>query len=126
MTPNPVTVPAALPLRQFVENCALFYDFSAFPVTDEGGRLVGLLRSSAASRVERGLWQDVTVGDVMEPATEEMTISPAASAVLALARLGAEKGKRLVVEQGGRPVGIVSLRDLIGLIALGPHAAPGR
>ena len=128
MTTNLITVKPDLPLRQFVDQYVLPYHFAVFPVVDEEGRLTGLVHARDPARVEEAAWDTTTVGQLMRPATPDVLIDTGTDAVEALSRLRGEAGRRLIVMQDGRPVGIISLRDLLDFLALkidlSPRGAP--
>jgi Zn-dependent protease/CBS domain-containing protein len=118
MTSNPLVVPPDLPLRRFVDECVLPHHFALYPVVDASGMLIGVVHALDPRRVEPAFWDTVTVREVMHEPSPDTTVPPDLDAVDALARLRTEQGKRLVVVQDGRPVGIVSLRDLLDFLAL--------
>jgi CBS domain-containing protein len=118
MTENPVTVHPDLNLQEFVDSYVLHYHFTHFPVVDEDGRLVGIVRARDPKQVDSDRWPRLHVSDVMERPAPGTTIAPDADAVEALSRLRGEERKRLIVVQNNHPVGIVSLRDLMDFLAL--------
>jgi len=126
MTPNPITVRPELSLREFVDALVLPYHYAVFPVVGGGGRWIGVVNARDPARVDQTRWDSATVGDVARRAVPEMALHPNADAVEALSRLAGETGRRLVVVDGGRPVGIVSLRDLMDFLALKIDLRPGR
>jgi CBS domain-containing protein len=71
-------------------------------------------------------WGSTTVGRVMNAVHESMTIHPDDDAVDALGALRRRQESRLVAVENGRPVGIVSLRDLLGFLALKIDLEPRR
>jgi len=118
MSPGPVAVPAALSLRRFVDEYVLTRRLALFPVVDEQGLLVGVAGPRDPLKVDRMGWDFASVADIMGPAAEDITIAPLAPAAQALSRLSTDQGKALVVVEASRPVGIVSLRDLLEFVAL--------
>lgn len=118
MQPRPVTVRPDLSLRGFVDEYVLPYHFAMFPVVDEEGRLIGVIGSRDPARWSRAGWDAITVGDVMSEADRAFVLSPETPAPEAFARLAGEQGRRLIVVANNRPVGIVSLRDLLDFLAL--------
>ncbi len=118
MTENPVTVSPDLNLETFVDEYVLHYHFTHFPVVNEDGELVGIVRARDPKQVDSDRWPELHVSDVMEEPDPARIIAPNAEAVEALSRLRGEERKRLIVVEGRRPVGIVSLRDLVDFLAL--------
>lgn len=125
MTPSPVTVTRGLSLRRFVDEYVLPCHYELFPVVDDRGLLVGVARSRDPARVDQARWDEATVADIMQADAEDLTTSPDTAAVTALGRLSAQQDKRLVVVAAGRPVGILSLRDLMSFVALKRDLARG-
>jgi len=118
MTENPVTVSPSLNLQDFVDDYVLHYHFTHFPVVDEDGKLQGIVRARDPKQMDQGRWPELHVSDVMQAPEPALTIGPEADAVEALSRLRGEERRRLIVVRGDRPVGIVSLRDLMDFLAL--------
>ena len=126
MTTDVVTVPRDLNLQRFVDEVVFHHRFSYYPVVDEGGRLLGVVSARAPREVSQHEWGISSVGDVMKPAEESMTIGPDDDAVEALGSLRRREESRLVVVENGRPIGIVGLRDLLGFLALKIDLEPRR
>lgn len=78
---------------------------SRLPVVDRRGRVVGVLRLIDLFVGERG-----TVGDLMR---EAVRLDPATPVLDAVRALRAADGRLGVVERGGRPIGVVTERDLV-------------
>ncbi len=126
MTTDLVTVPREMPVDEFVEDCVFHHRFTYYPVVDEDGRMAGLMSARAPGDVERGRWPETTVGELMREMDEVLTIGPEADAVDVLAELRQREEPRAVIVEDGRPVGIVSLRDLLQFLALKIDLEPRR
>ena len=127
MTPDPVTVSPQIPLREFVDNYVLNYHFTYFPVVDESGRLIGIVHARDPKQIEQRDWEEATVGDVMNDVDEKMLLHPDVDAVEALSRLRGDETRRLiVVDAEDRPIGVLSLRDLMDFLALKIDLSPRR
>ena len=124
MTTSVVTVRPELTLRQFVDEYVLPYHFAVFPVVDGDGRLIGLVRARDPAAIAEAEWGAATVALVMREATPDVLVDANTEAVEALSRLRGEAGRRLIVVENGRPVGIVSLRDLLDFLALKIDLSP--
>ena len=92
--------------------------YSHFPVVDEEGRLIGTVNARDPANVDRADWETVTVDRLVRPAPSDVRIDARADAVEALSRLRGEPGRRLIVVENGRPIGIISLRDIFDFLAL--------
>jgi Zn-dependent protease len=128
MTTDPVVVPPSLDLLQWVEGYVYRHHRKAFPVASSEG-LGGVIDTSALAGVPRSEWGRHTVGEVMRRDLPALTISPDGDALDALGKMQREGVSRLLVTEGGRLVGIVSLKDLLRFLSLkleleGPDA-PG-
>lgn len=117
MCPDPTTVSADLLLSVLVED--FFYrDFHSFyPVIGDGG-LVGSVSLKQVKNVPRERWAASTVGDLAEPPSESNTIDADTDAVEALSSMQKTGVSRLMVMEGGRLVGIITLKDLLRFLAL--------
>ena len=118
MTPDPVTAPADITLREFVEDYVYRHHFKMFPVVDESGRLVGCLSIDRVKEVPREMWESTTVREVAEGCSGRNTVTPETDAMKALSRMQRLGVSRLMVTQGDRVVGIFSIRDVMKLMAL--------
>ena len=115
MTPYPIVVDVATPIAQ----CARLMDardIGALGVMEEG-RLVGVLtdRDIVTRAVGRELDpREITAGDV---ATKEVVaVAPAASIAEAERNMRERAVRRLfVVAEDGRPLGIITVDDLIAI-----------
>jgi CBS domain-containing protein len=63
-------------------------------------------------------WTVKTVADILQPCSEENTISPDADAMKALSRMNRNKVSRLMVTENGELRGILSLKDLLDFLSL--------
>lgn len=117
VTRAPVVVPATLPLDRFVDDYALGYHFSHFPVVEDG-RPVGILRTRAVADVPRAEWAVTPVAALMRPLGPEDVVHPDDTAEAALARMQENGEGRVLVVDGGRLEGVLTLRDLLEHLAL--------
>ena len=117
MTRDPVSVPPDASLRDLVSEYVYRHHFGAFPVID-GGRAVGLVGLKHLKGVRESEWGETTVGDVMTPLQRDMTVPARLPALDALKRLQKDQEKRLIVTDGERVVGIVTLADLMAVVGL--------
>ena len=84
-----------------------------------GGRPPGRVhRHEALGQVPRPDWARHTIGEVMRHDLEAITIAPDADALQALGMMRRTRSSRLLVVQGDRLVGILSLKDLLSFLHL--------
>jgi Zn-dependent protease/CBS domain-containing protein len=117
MNSDPVTVPPDLDLRRWVEEYVYRYHRKAFPVVADG-RLEGYVTTQALAHYPRSEWGAHTVGEVMEHELRPVSIAPDADAVRALGQMQRTGLSRLLVVEGDRLVGLVSLKDLLRFLHL--------
>lgn len=117
MKTDVVTVPREVSVADLVENYFYKHHFKMFPVTS-GEKLAGCVSTREVSRLPREEWQRQTVGAIAAPCTPETSISPDTDAVDALARMNKSRASRLLVTEGERLVGILTLKDLLRFLAL--------
>src|SRR5262249_32809507 len=117
MTPNPITVPAPLDLRAWVDEYVYRHHHKSFPVTVEG-RLAGVIHTGALARFPRAEWHLHTVGEVMRRDVDALSLPPDANALQALDRMRRTGSSRLLVTEGDRLVGVISLKDLAHFLRL--------
>ncbi|MDH4074092.1 MAG: site-2 protease family protein, partial [Gammaproteobacteria bacterium] len=124
MRSEPVTVPPSITIREWVEDYVYRHHFKMFPVVD-GGQLLGCVSIDNIRKVPRGEWDIRTVRDVMEPGTDANTV-PAGMAAEKLLTAMVQPGRqaRYMVVDGGKLVGVVSLKDVLELVALKMQIEP--
>ncbi len=130
MNTGVVSVPRGLDVQTFVESCVFGHLLDQYPVVDEAGHVVGLVRARAPKNVPRADWATTSVGALMEGLTQGAVLHPDADAARALALLSQQQEGTLLVVEDGKPIGTLGLRDLLRFLALtaelGPQAAPPR
>jgi Zn-dependent protease/predicted transcriptional regulator len=118
MKRDPVTVPPSITIREWVEDYVYRYHFKMFPVVGNSN-LVGCINVRSIKEIPRNEWQTRTVREFMEPCSTANMVSPdteTSSLLSALVRPG--ENSRYMVVDNGRLVGMISLKDLLDLIAL--------
>ena len=98
--------------KQMAEN-----DIAAIVVTDDGGKLLGIVTERDLTRRVIAGNRDadkVTVGEIMTGDPD--TLAPGDSALDALELMGTRKYRHLPVVDDGRVVGMVSIRDLYAAV----------
>lgn len=117
MVTNPVTVSRGLTLEEFVNDYVYRYHYKMFPVVSFD-RLVGCITVRQAAEVPREEWREHTVGEVAGPCTPDITIGPDEDAVRALAVMSRTENSRLLVVEGERLAGIITLKDMLQFLSL--------
>ena len=117
MNPDPVTVQSSMTVEKLVEDYIYKYHHKMFPVM-EGEKLVGCITTRQVKEIPREDWARETIREAASPVSAENTISPATDAVKALAMMNQGGVGRLLVVEGGRLVGLVTLKDLLDFFSL--------
>lgn len=117
MTPSPVTVSPELSIEDLAEQHLYRSFHDMYPVTDQG-RLIGCVSAKHVTAIPRDEWTRLTVRDVALPGSKDNTIDIGTQALAALSIMNRTGNSRLLVTEGGRLVGIVTLKDLMKFLAL--------
>jgi len=104
---NVVALSPDLSLEDAVNQYFLPYGYGGFPVVHEG-RLVGVVAVRDIQSVKNSLWAFRRVAEIMQPANDEMVVSPDLSAMQALEQMMAAGAERLVVVEDGLLLGLVT------------------
>jgi CBS domain-containing protein len=123
MTRDPIVVPPSVTLRAWVEDYVYRYHRKTFPVT-ENGRLEGVISTRVLQDYPREEWERHSVGEAMEQDLETVSIPPETDALEALAQMQRTGSSRLLVTEGRRLVGIVSLKDLLRFLQVKMELEP--
>jgi len=106
-----VAIPAELPLAE-AEQYFARYRFTAFPITDRAGRAVGLLSIDQLEKAPRSAWSTMTAGE-MADRDPELILGEREDVPHLLERARfARVGRATVIDEDGRPIGLISLTDV--------------
>jgi CBS domain-containing protein len=100
-----------------VEDYVYRYHRKLFPVASDG-RLAGVISTQALARYPREQWDKRTVAEAMQADVATLSIGPGADALEALGKMQRTGSSRLLVTEGDRLLGIVSLKDLLRFLNL--------
>jgi len=113
-----VTVTPDTSIEDLVERYIYKRHFKMFPVVTEGSdRLAGCVTSGDVKKIPRNEWPTHRVLEVLQPCSDQNTVSPDTDAVKALAKITKSGQSRLMVVDHDRLVGIISLKDLMSFLA---------
>jgi len=118
MNPEPQTVSPDRSLRDVVDEYVLHRNIRAMPVVDSDGKVVGLVTVAEIKKVPRERWDVATVGEVMLPAAEVVTVSPQANAGDALEIMGQRDINQLPVTEEGHLVGLLSRANALHFLQM--------
>lgn len=112
MTSDPETVHVGLTLNELVSEYFLNRRYSAFPVKDDRGGLVGLITLCQIKQVARDRWPMTRLQDVMLKLGEAPLVRPEDSLAVVLSRMEeAGLGRALVID-GGQLLGVITRADV--------------
>jgi Zn-dependent protease len=123
MNRDPIVVPPSLTLRNWVEDYVYRYHRKMFPVASDG-RLEGVISTQMLQGYPREEWDRHSVGEVMTHDLEPVSIPPETDALQALAQMQRTGSSRLLVTEGDRLLGILSLKDLLRFLQLKMELEP--
>jgi Zn-dependent protease/CBS domain-containing protein len=118
MHPAPVTVPRSLSVAELVDGYIYRHHFKMFPVVDDAGRLFGCVSTREVKELPRDEWDRQTVGAIAHRCGPESTVSPDTDAMKALSQMSRTGASRLMVVDGDRLLGILTLKDLLRFFSL--------
>jgi Zn-dependent protease/CBS domain-containing protein len=117
MTPSPVTVPASMTVREFLDGDLFRARHQSFPVTQNGDAATGLVTFNRIKQVPAGQRDHTRLADIACPLADVATATPDESVADLLPRLTACADRRALVFRDGRLAGIVSPSDITRMLA---------
>ena len=98
-------------------NVAVFHH-KMYPVVSDSDRVDGCVTTRQIKEVPRDEWNQKRVKDIEVPCSEDNTIEPDADAIEALSLMSRTGTSRLIVKEGDRLLGVVSLKDMLKFLSL--------
>lgn len=127
MDADPVTTRPELTLDEFSRLSGIDLARDAYPVLGDGGRPVGLIPTSCLREVPAEDWRRRTVADCMIGLAHVPALTAESSLDDAMEALRQSPVRRVLVVDGERLVGLLSLDDVartLGLRPVGPRTEP--
>jgi Zn-dependent protease/CBS domain-containing protein len=112
MSPEPVTVPGSISLRDAVDEYFLRHDHSAFPVHDEDDGTIGIITLRAVRQVPRDQWEVRQVWSAMTRVEDACTVGPGEAMDEVTKRLRDTDHERVLVVDHDVVVGIITAHDV--------------
>lgn len=116
MIRDPVTVPPDISIHELVERYIYGHYHEFFPVV-ESARLLGCIGIGQIRNLPRERWPLERVMDVMSPPSPANTVPADMDSLKVLAVMRQTGNSRLLVVEDGRLVGLITLKDLLRLMA---------
>lgn len=117
MSVEVVSVPPQATVRQLIEDYIYRYHFKLYPVSEDG-RLQGCISTRDVSHIPREQWDELRVGQIISQCKAGNTTSPDADAMEALTKMAQGKTSRLLVVEGERLAGIITMKDMMRFLSL--------
>jgi Zn-dependent protease/predicted transcriptional regulator len=117
MVDEVVTAPSSITVFDLIENYFYKYHYKMFPVS-ENGLLKGCVTTKQIKEIPKEQWATRKVSDIIQPCSGENTISPKADAMKALSLMNNTGNSRLMVVEGNKLLGVISLKDMLKFMAL--------
>jgi Zn-dependent protease len=126
MVHEPVTAPAGMDLRRFLDDVVWMHRYTSYPVVDEGGRVTGLIAFRKLTAVPRDQLASHTVGEHAEPLDRVVTVAPESPLIDAMQEMAAREAGRALVVDGDRLLGLLSSTDVLRALEARRAAEPSR
>lgn len=117
MKSDPITVPPSLSVKDLVENYIYKHHFKMYPVVDDG-QLMGCITLGQVKSVPLEERNRHYIRELAEECSAKNTIGPDDDAMKALTTMSRTHSSRLMVVEGNQLVGVISLKDMMGLLSL--------
>ena len=117
MAAEAVTVPPSIMVSDLVEDYFYKYHYKMFPVTEDG-TLKGCVTTKQIKELSKEQWATTKVSDIAQPCSEGNTVSPEADSMNALSLMNSTGNSRLMVVEGNKLLGVISLKDMLKFMAL--------
>jgi Zn-dependent protease len=117
ITQNPFTVAPSVTLDRFVEDYVYQHHFKMFPVVQDS-RLLGCMRADSVKEIPKAEWANHHINEFTTPCSTENAVGPDTNVRKAISIMNRTGNSRLLVVEGQRLVGIVTLKNLLEFLAL--------
>jgi len=118
MKTDPVTVTPDMTVDRLVEDYVYVFHHKMYPVVSDSDKVDGCVTTRQIKEVPREEWSRKRVKDIEVPCSEDNTIAPDADAIKALSLMNRTGTSRLIVKEGDRLAGVVSLKDMLKFLSL--------
>ncbi len=117
MKSDPITVSPSLTVENLVEDYIYKHHYKMYPVA-ENGRLIGCVTISQVKTIPKEERETYTVGELAVKCSDNNTIGPDEDAMKALTIMRKTNSSRLMVAEGDKLIGVITLKDMMGLLSL--------
>jgi Zn-dependent protease/predicted transcriptional regulator len=117
MNRNPVAVPADISIDRLVHDFVYTYHFRMFPVMGDS-KVLGCISTKQIKDIPREDWGQHSVREILVPCSGDNAVAPDTDAMDVLSILQRTGNSRLLVMDGDKLAGVVSLKDLLRFLSL--------
>lgn len=117
MKSEPITVSPSISVEDLIEDYIYKYHFKLYPVADNG-ELVGCVALNQIKNIPKEERKNRLVRELIVECSENNTIGPDEDAMKALTVMRKTHSSRLMVVEGDKLAGILTLKDMMGLLSL--------
>ncbi len=117
MKSDTVTVPPSLSVEDLVEDYIYKHHYKMYPVVEEG-KLIGCVTINQVKEIPKEERDKRKVAELAQSCSGKNTIGPDEDAMQALSIMRKNRASRLMVAEGDKLVGMISLKDMMGLLSL--------
>jgi len=117
MVSNPAVVSPDLNVEELIEDYIYKYHYKMYPVV-EGEKLLGCVELKRVKNIPKEERSFKKVRDITEKCSESNTISPHENADKVLSLMQQNNRSRLMVVDGDKLVGVISIKDLMDFLSI--------
>jgi len=117
MVPNPVVVSPGINLEELIEEYIYRYHYKMYPVVEQG-KLIGCVELKNVKDIPKEERTLKKVRDIMEECSDSNTIGPEENAENVLSLMQKKNRSRLMVVEGDRLIGVISIKDLMDFLSI--------
>jgi Zn-dependent protease/predicted transcriptional regulator len=117
MKADPIKVPPDATITELVDDYVYKYHHKLFPVAEDG-RLIGCVSTKELKAIPRQEWETKPVASIVTRCSLDNTVTPETDAAEALTKMRRTGESRLLVVDGDRLAGMLTLKDLLEFFAL--------
>jgi Zn-dependent protease/CBS domain-containing protein len=117
MKTDPITVSPSISVEDLIDDYIYKHHFKMYPVV-KNSRLVGCVTLSQVKTIPKEERKDHIVKELAEACSANNTISPDEDAMKALTTMRRTNSSRLMVVEGDKLEGVITLKDMMGLLSL--------
>jgi Zn-dependent protease/CBS domain-containing protein len=117
MASNPVKVSPDISLEKLIEDYIYKYHYKMYPVVEKE-KIIGCVELKSVKNIPKEERASKKVRDIMEACSKSNTISPDEKADKVLSLMQQKRRSRLMVVEGDKLVGVISIKDLMDFLSI--------